>query len=150
MHGKRPLLGGLHGQKSPGLGGWDKRRFEQSGCGARPTALCSCAHKCATKHTALRALHNKSCRCCFFMRWESPVSAGGPQTPHIPGPEGRFCTPPGAPSPAQRRHRKNGLNGAQVGGRPVDGILQVVRGPGQDFQDAVQRCFRLFPAQADG
>ena len=27
------------------------------------------------------------------MRWESPVSAGGPQTPHIPGPEGRFCTP---------------------------------------------------------
>ena len=26
------------------------------------------------------------------MRWESPVSAGGPQTPHIPGPEGRFCT----------------------------------------------------------
>ena len=35
----------------------------------------------------------KAAGAAFSMRWETPVSAGGPQTPQIPGPEGRICTP---------------------------------------------------------
>ena len=107
--------------------------------------------ECASKHTAVRALHIKSCGCCFFHAVGCADIGGGPSNaPKIQGPEGRICAPPGAPSPAQRRHRKNGLNSAQVSGRPVDRVVKVVRGPGEDLQDAVEGCFRLLPAQADG
>ena len=40
------------------------------------------------------ALHTE-CKetCAAFLRWVSPVAAGGPQTPQTPGQEGRICTP---------------------------------------------------------
>ena len=68
-----------------------------------------------------------------------PVTAGGPQTPQIPGPEGRICTPPGAPSPASRRHWK----------RENQKLLNVVGHPGEDLQDGVELGVRLRPAMTD-
>ena len=107
------------------------------------------AHPSVLPNIPQYALHIKSCGCCFFHAVGCADIGGGPSNaPRIPGPEGRICTPPGAASPAQRRHRKNGLNSAQVSGRPVDRVVKVVCGPGEDLQDAVEGCFRLLPSQA--
>ena len=80
-----------------GWAGGTKRWFEQSGCGARPIAPCSCAHKCATKHTALRALHDKSCRCCFFYAVGNAGIGGGSADAPNPGAGGAHIRP--APLP---------------------------------------------------
>ena len=87
-------------RNAQGWAGGTKRRFEQSGCGARPIAPCSCAHKCATKHTALRALQDKSCRCCFFYAVGNADIGGGSADAPDPGAGGAHMHPARRPFPA--------------------------------------------------
>ena len=81
-------------------------RFSHNSSGQEPKA----------EHAAVRALHKaKIVQRHFYRGWDSPVSAGGPQTPQIPGPEDRAGT------------GKMRLKGSQVSSL-ADGIRLYRRG----------------------
>ena len=84
-------------RNAQGWAGGTKRRFEQSGCGACPIAPCSCAHKCATKHAALRALHDKAAGAAFS--GNADIGGGSADAPD-PGAGGAHMHPARRPFPA--------------------------------------------------
>ena len=132
MQGNARFGADYMGRNAQGRAGGTKRRFEQAGCGARPIAPCSCAHKCATKHTALRALHDKRCRCCFFYAVGDADIGGGSADAPGPGAGGAHMHPARRPFPHSAGTGKM-LNGAQILGGPVDGVVQVIGRPRKYF-----------------
>ena len=78
-------------------------------------------------------------------------SGGGSTDAPNPGAGGAHMHPARRPFAATRRLRrgKRRLKCAQVLGRPMDGVLEVVGRPGQDLEDAVERRVRLCPVDTD-